>query len=83
MGLLSWIVLGLIAGGLAKLILPGKQPGGIIGTLVAGVVGAIIGGSIGSALDIGTVTGINLPSILLAFGGAIVLLLIWQMIARR
>lgn len=83
MGLLSWIILGLIAGGLAKLILPGRQPGGIIGTLLAGVLGAILGGFVGTALDLGTVTGINLASILLAFAGAVVVLLLWQLLARR
>jgi len=50
MGILSWIILGLIAGAIAKLILPGKDPGGIIVTIVIGIVGAIIGGYIATLL---------------------------------
>jgi uncharacterized membrane protein YeaQ/YmgE (transglycosylase-associated protein family) len=74
MGVLSWIVLGLVAGLLAKIILPGKDPGGAIVTILIGIVGAVIGGFIGTRLGWGEVTGLDLRSIVLSIGGAIVLL---------
>jgi uncharacterized membrane protein YeaQ/YmgE (transglycosylase-associated protein family) len=52
MGILSWIVFGLIAGALAKLIMPGDDPGGVIITIIIGVVGAVIGGFVACSLDI-------------------------------
>ena len=64
MGILSWIVMGLIVGLLAKFITPGQDPGGIIITILIGIAGAFVGGYIGSFLGIGTVTGFNLGSIL-------------------
>jgi uncharacterized membrane protein YeaQ/YmgE (transglycosylase-associated protein family) len=75
MGIISWVVLGLIVGALAKLIMPGRDPGGIFVTIGLGVAGAFVGGYIGSALGFGTVTGFNLGSLALATGGA--LLLLW------
>jgi uncharacterized membrane protein YeaQ/YmgE (transglycosylase-associated protein family) len=75
MGLLSWIVLGIVVGALAKWIMPGKDPGGVILTMLLGVAGAFVGGFIGSFLGLGTVTGFNLGSLALATGGA--LLLLW------
>ncbi|RMH71311.1 MAG: GlsB/YeaQ/YmgE family stress response membrane protein [Gemmatimonadetes bacterium] len=74
MGLISWIVFGLIAGALAKWIMPGKDPGGIFITIGIGIVGAIIGGFIGSFLGLGGVTGFNLKSFFIAVGGALILL---------
>ena len=68
--------MGLIVGLLAKFIMPGKDPGGIIVTILIGIVGAFLGGFIGSYLGLGTVTGFNLGSILLATGGAIILLIL-------
>ena len=55
MGIIGWIVLGLIAGAIAKAIMPGDDPGGIIVTMLIGIVGAIVGGFIASALDVGEV----------------------------
>lgn len=83
MSILAWIVVGIIAGFLARAVLPGREPGpaGIWGDLLAGVVGAIVGGWIFRALGMGGVTGINIGSILIAFIGAIVFLLIWRAIA--
>jgi uncharacterized membrane protein YeaQ/YmgE (transglycosylase-associated protein family) len=84
MGILAWIVLGLVAGAIAKLLMPGDDPGGWIITMFLGIVGAVIGGWIGGALWGSTgVSGFNLPSIGLAVLGAVVLLLIYRMIAGR
>ncbi len=83
MGILTWIIVGLVAGAVAKLILPGDDPGGIIVTTLIGIAGAIVGGLIASALDIGDVSGFNLGSLLIAIGVAILLLLIYRMFAGR
>ncbi len=83
MGILTWIIVGLVAGALAKLILPGDDPGGIIVTILIGIAGAIVGGLIASALGLGGVDGFNIGSLLIAIGGAILLLLIYRMIAGR
>jgi uncharacterized membrane protein YeaQ/YmgE (transglycosylase-associated protein family) len=82
MGILAWIVFGLIAGGIAKLLMPGPDPGGIFVTLGLGVAGAIVGGFIGTALGFGEVTGFNLGSLLIAILGAVVLLILYRMIRR-
>jgi len=82
MGILSWIVMGLIVGILAKIIMPGKDPGGIIITVLIGIAGAFLGGYIGSFLGLGTVTGFNMVSILLAIGGAILLLILYRLVKR-
>ena len=82
MGILSWIVMGLIVGLLAKFITPGRDPGGLIITTLLGIVGAFVGGFIGSFLGLGPVTGFNLGSILLATGGAVLLLILYRMIKR-
>lgn len=82
MGILSWIVMGLIVGALAKFIMPGRDPGGIIVTILIGIVGAFLGGYIGSTLGLGAITGFNLASILLATGGAILLLILYRFIKK-
>jgi uncharacterized membrane protein YeaQ/YmgE (transglycosylase-associated protein family) len=82
MGLLSWIAMGLIVGLLAKFLMPGKDPGGIIITILLGIAGAFVGGLIGSFLGLGAITGFNFGSILLATGGAILLLILYR-IAKR
>ncbi|MBF8303615.1 MAG: GlsB/YeaQ/YmgE family stress response rane protein [Candidatus Dadabacteria bacterium] len=83
MGIISWIILGLVAGALAKWILPGKDPGGIIVTIVIGIIGAIVGGYIGTLLGFGEVTGFNFRSLIIAIIGSIVLLLIYRVVMRR
>ena len=83
MGILSWIVMGLIVGLLAKLIMPGKDPGGFIITILIGIAGAFVGGFIGSVLGFGPVTGFNLGSLLLAIGGAVLLLILYRTIKRK
>ncbi len=75
MGVLSWIILGLVVGILAKWIMPGPDPGGLILTIVLGVAGAFVGGYIGSSLGLGSVSGFNLGSLALATVGS--LLLLW------
>ena len=69
MGIVSWLVFGLIAGALAKLLMPGKQPGGIILTTLLGLVGAVVGGFIGTRLGFGDVNSFDLTSMALAVGG--------------
>ena len=83
MGIIGWIVLGLIAGAIAKAILPGTQGGGWLITLVLGVVGALLGGFIGSAV-FGVALGgfFDLRTWLLAIGGAILVLLIYGLVTR-
>lgn len=83
MSILAWIVLGLIAGAIAKFLMPGRDPGGFFITILIGIVGAIIGGFIGSALGVGDVTGLNLWSIVLAILGSIVLLVVYRMVTGR
>lgn len=75
MGILSWIILGIIVGALAKWIMPGPDPGGLLITMVLGIAGAFLGGFIATALGLGTVTGFNIGSVAIATGGA--LLLLW------
>ncbi|TMC41391.1 MAG: GlsB/YeaQ/YmgE family stress response membrane protein [Chloroflexi bacterium] len=82
MGIIAWIVLGLIAGGLAKLIMPGRDPGGIIVTMLIGIAGALVGGFVFSLFGGGGVTGLNLGSIIVAIVGALILLALYRMIAR-
>ncbi|GAA4843642.1 GlsB/YeaQ/YmgE family stress response membrane protein [Algivirga pacifica] len=82
MGILAWIVFGLIAGALAKWIMPGNDPGGIIVTIIIGIVGAVIGGFIGTALGFGDISGFNIKSLLIAIGGALVLLFGYRMLKR-
>jgi uncharacterized membrane protein YeaQ/YmgE (transglycosylase-associated protein family) len=82
MGILSWIIMGLIVGILAKWIMPGKDPGGIIVTICIGIAGAFVGGFVGSFLGVGDVSGFNLISFALAIGGAILLLLLYRLIKR-
>jgi len=81
MGILGWIIFGLIVGALAKFIMPGKDPGGIIVTILLGIVGAVVGGFLGQALGL---YGPNDPvGFLMALLGAIVLLLIYRMAVGR
>jgi uncharacterized membrane protein YeaQ/YmgE (transglycosylase-associated protein family) len=84
MGILGWIVLGLIAGAIAKLIMPGDDPGGIIVTMLLGIVGAVIGGFLGSRIfGIGLQTFWNLQTWIVAIIGALILLIIYRLIAGR
>jgi uncharacterized membrane protein YeaQ/YmgE (transglycosylase-associated protein family) len=83
MGILSWIVLGLVAGFLAKLLMPGKGPAGFVVTILLGIAGALVGGYIGSTfLGFGDVSGFDLRSVALAVGGAVLLLVIYGALKR-
>lgn len=83
MGLISWIVFGLLAGLVAKLIVPGKDPGGCIVTVIIGVVGALLGGFIATALGFGGISGFDWRSLFIAVLGAILLLILWRLISGR
>jgi uncharacterized membrane protein YeaQ/YmgE (transglycosylase-associated protein family) len=84
MGFFAFLLLGLIAGAIAKLILPGDQAGGWFMTLILGVVGALLGGWIGGMLfGTGLQEFFSLQTWLLAIGGSIVVLLIWGLITGR
>ena len=83
MGILAFIVVGLIAGLLAKLVLPGDDPGGLIVTTLVGIAGAFAGGFVVGILGGAGVTGINIWSILVATLGAVVLLAIYRLFASR
>jgi uncharacterized membrane protein YeaQ/YmgE (transglycosylase-associated protein family) len=83
MGILSWIFLGLIVGVLAKWIMPGKDPGGFIVTILIGIAGAFVGGFIGSFLGFGTVTGFSLRSLVLATAGALLLLFVYRQLKSK
>lgn len=83
MSIIGWIILGLIAGAIAKAILPGTQGGGWLVTLLLGVVGALLGGFLGSAIfGVGIGGFFDLSTWLLAIGGAIVVLLIYGLVTR-
>ncbi|GAA4768988.1 GlsB/YeaQ/YmgE family stress response membrane protein [Actinomycetospora chibensis] len=84
MGILGWIVLGLVVGALAKLIMPGDDPGGVVVTGLLGVVGALLGGFIGGAL-FGTGLGefFDLRTWVLALVGSLIVLGIYRLVTRR
>jgi uncharacterized membrane protein YeaQ/YmgE (transglycosylase-associated protein family) len=81
MGIIGWIVLGLLAGAIAKLILPGDDPGGIIVTTLIGIAGALVGGFIASALDIGDLDEFfDVGTWLIAIAGSLLLLFVYRMV---
>ncbi|RYZ53775.1 MAG: GlsB/YeaQ/YmgE family stress response membrane protein [Sphingobacteriales bacterium] len=83
MGVIAWILFGLIAGLIAKAIHPGKDPGGWIAAIVIGILGGVIGGWVGMALGWGDVDGFNIRSFLLAVAGSVLLLFIWAKVSGR
>ena len=80
MGILSWIVMGLLVGALAKWIMPGPDGGGLIVTMLLGIVGAFVGGWIGSLLGFSPSAGFNIASIGLATAGALLVLFVYKKI---
>jgi uncharacterized membrane protein YeaQ/YmgE (transglycosylase-associated protein family) len=83
MGILSWIFLGLIAGALAKFIMPGKDPGGIIVTILIGIAGAVLGGFLSTFIGMGKVESFDLGGIFIATLGAIVLLILYRVVRKK
>jgi uncharacterized membrane protein YeaQ/YmgE (transglycosylase-associated protein family) len=82
-GIIAWIVLGLVAGLLAQILVPAKVPGGIVVTALLGMCGALLGGFIAAQLGFGSISGFDLRSIAIAVGGAILLLFIFRMFLVR
>ena len=82
MGIISWLVLGLVVGALAKLLMPGKDPGGMFVTIGIGIAGALVGGGVGSMLGLGDVRGFDLTSLALATIGALLLLAVYRLLKR-
>lgn len=78
MGFLSWILVGLVAGILAKWIMPGRDPGGIVITILIGIAGAFVGGFLGAVVGIGSVSGFNIPTLFTAVAGGIVVLFVYR-----
>ncbi|KOP26857.1 transglycosylase [Hapalosiphon sp. MRB220] len=87
MNILAWIVLGLIAGAIAKAIYPGHQGGGILGTIVLGIIGAFVGGSLGVFFATGrfalAASTLSIPGILVAVLSAIIAVFVWNALTRR
>jgi uncharacterized membrane protein YeaQ/YmgE (transglycosylase-associated protein family) len=83
MGIISWILLGLVAGALAKFIMPGKDPGGIIVTILIGIIGAMLGGFLGSFIGLGRVESFDLGGIFIATAGSILLLVIHRFVRKN
>jgi uncharacterized membrane protein YeaQ/YmgE (transglycosylase-associated protein family) len=81
MGILGWIIFGLIVGALAKLVMPGRDPGGIVVTILLGIVGAVVGGFLGRMM--GFYGPNQAAGYIMSFVGAIILLAIYRMIVRR
>ena len=83
MGIIAWIVVGLIAGVIAKFIMPGRDGGGFILTCILGIIGAVVGGWLATMFGIGgTISGFNLHSFLVAVVGAIVVLGVFRLVRR-
>lgn len=87
MNLIAWVILGLLAGAIAKAIVPGTQGGGWLSTLVLGVIGAFIGGSLFTFFQTGTLAltapGLSIPGVFVAVLGAIVAIYLYGLIASR
>jgi uncharacterized membrane protein YeaQ/YmgE (transglycosylase-associated protein family) len=85
--IIAWIVLGLIAGAIAKAIYPGRQGGGILATMILGIIGAFVGGTLYTLLTQGslslTAMTLSIPGVIVAVLGAMVALFVWGLIAGR
>lgn len=82
MGILTWILLGLVAGAIAKFIMPGKDPGGFFVTILIGIAGAILGGFLGSFIGLGKIESFDLGGLFIATAGAILLLILYRLIKK-
>lgn len=83
MGFFTWIIFGLLAGSIAKFLMPGRDPGGCFLTIVIGVIGASVGGWIGTQFGFGTVQQFDIRSLGVAILGSLVLLFLYRLIAGR
>jgi len=87
MNIIAWIVLGLLAGAIAKLIYPGRQGGGILSTMVLGIMGAFIGGTLMTLIDTGTLqitaTALSIPGVFIAVLGSLIAIWLWYALADR
>jgi len=83
LGFIAWIIIGLIAGAIAKAIVPGRQGGGIFATLLLGIAGGIIGGLIGGAISGKGLTGFSLWSLFLAVAGSVILLFLYEFLVGK
>jgi uncharacterized membrane protein YeaQ/YmgE (transglycosylase-associated protein family) len=86
MNIIAWVILGLLAGAIAKAIYPGSQGGGILGTMILGIIGAFIGGSLHTLLQTGSLqlaaSGLSIPGVFVAVLGAIIAIFLWGLISR-
>jgi uncharacterized membrane protein YeaQ/YmgE (transglycosylase-associated protein family) len=86
MNIIAWVVLGILAGAIAKAIYPGAQGGGILATIILGIVGAFIGGSLVTLLQTGslqlTAAGLSIPGVFVAVLGAIIAIFLWGVFTR-
>ena len=85
MSIIAWIVVGAIAGWVASKVVPGDEGYGILGGLIAGIVGAVVGGFLFGLLtnQADWTTGINIPTIIAAIVGAIIVVYVWNLISKR
>jgi len=83
MGILSWILVGLLAGLIAKALMPGRDPGGIIITILMGIAGAMVGGFVATGLGLGGLAGFSLRTLIIAVLGSLLLLVLYRMAFRR
>ena len=83
MAFVYWVLFGLIAGIVAKWVMPGKDPGGIIMTILIGVAGAFVGGYIGTLLGFGDISGFDIRSLIIAIGGSVLLLWLYRVAKAR
>jgi uncharacterized membrane protein YeaQ/YmgE (transglycosylase-associated protein family) len=87
LNLIAWIILGLLAGAIAKWIFPGRQGGGFIATMILGIIGAFVGGAVISLIQTGTLqfatsASLSIPGVFVAVLGAIIVIWIWGLINR-
>jgi uncharacterized membrane protein YeaQ/YmgE (transglycosylase-associated protein family) len=80
MGIISWVIFGFVAGTIARLIHPGRDPGGCLITILLGIAGALVGGYVGTSFGWGRVSGFDLRSLGLAVLGALILLIVYRIL---
>lgn len=82
MGVISWILLGLVAGALARFIMPGRDPGGCFMTILIGIAGAVAGGFLGQFVGLGKIESFDLGGIFIATAGSLVLLIVYRFLRK-